>query len=125
MYLLRECIEYFFQSLVQRIKFDAGASFGIYLKFDPENIELDQLIAIGLENGEILILSNENIISKRRDFGSSISYLDSSNDLLVAATEKSIFFYQIQKDDCNLNKIGFIQNLNAPVISVDISGDNQ
>ena len=36
----------------------------IYLDFDPQNIEIDDLIAIGLDNGEILILNNENIVSK-------------------------------------------------------------
>ena len=53
-----------FQVLLQRVKFETGASFGIYLDYDPENIEIDDLIAIGLDNGEILILNNENIVSK-------------------------------------------------------------
>ena len=115
----------FFQSLIKRIKFENEVTFGAYLTFDAENIEIDDLLAVGLSNGEILLLNDDKILSKKRDVGKAINYLQSSNDLLIAAADKSVYFYTIRSDDFKLEKNGFIQNLPSKVRSIDISADQR
>ena len=95
------------------------------MTFDAENIEIDDLLVVGLANGEILLLNDDKIISKKRDVGKAITYIQSSNELVIAAADKSVYFYTIRGDDFKLEKNGFIQNLSERVISLDISADNK
>lgn len=111
--------------MVKRIKFENEVTFGAYLALDAENIEIDDLLVVGLSNGEILLLNDDKILSKKRDVGKAISYLQAADELLIAAAEKSVYFYTIRKDDFKLEKNGFIQNLSGKVLSVDISSDNR
>ena len=113
------------QSLIKRIKFENEVTFGAYLTFDAENIEIDDLLVVGLANGEILLLNDDKILSKKRDVGKAITYIQSNKELVIAAAEKSVYFYTIRGEDFKLEKNGFIQNLSERVLSIDISADNK
>ena len=113
------------QSLIKRIKFENEVTFGAYLTFDAENIEIDDLLVVGLANGEILLLNDDKILSKKRDVGKAITYIQSNKELVIAAAEKSVYFYTIRGEDFKLEKNGFIQNLSERVLSIDISAGNK